>query len=339
MSETPDLVDEILAGENRGLQLLAAQGILPLAQEEIIRVQVALAAGGDPEIVSAAQESLSSTDPSVLLPYLRRDAGPEALEYFVRTSTNAAVLETVVQRRDLPLELAMLLAPRADATIQEILLLRQDMIVDHPELLEAIETNESLSKYSRRRIREYRAHLLAPDKEEEPEPEPAFEEFEEDEELVAAVQEVLEEVEPEGEVDEKTGLSEGQIRALASPLRVKLARGAGRSLRAILIKDKNPQVATAVLTGSAVSESEIEQISANRSVVEEVLTMIANRREWANKYGIVHNLIKNPRTPAGISIRFLPRLSVRDLGRLRFDRGVSDAVRRQAVRLFQIKTK
>ena len=101
------------------------------------------------------------------------------------------------------------------------------------------------------------------------------------------------------------------------PMRAKLARGASRSLRGILLRDQNPQVAMAVLSGSAVSESEIEQVSSNRYIVEEVLTAVANRREWVQKYVIMHNLVRNPRTPIGIAVRLAPRLSMRDLNLLK----------------------
>ena len=46
-----------------------------------------------------------------------------------------------------------------------------------------------------------------------------------------------------GESDQRTGLSETQIRSLPLPVRLKLCRGASRTLRSILVKDINPNVA------------------------------------------------------------------------------------------------
>ena len=96
-------------------------------------------------------------------------------------------------------------------------------------------------------------------------------------------------------------------------------------------------VATAVLRGNALTESEVELISANRSVAEEVLTIIANNRQWSRKYNIVHALIKNPRTSVGLAVRLTSRLSIRDLRNLSRDRNVSEAVRNTASRLYRIK--
>ena len=96
-------------------------------------------------------------------------------------------------------------------------------------------------------------------------------------------------------------------------------------------------VATAVLNGNALTESEIELIASNRSVAEEVLTMIAHNRQWNRKYNIIHALIKNPRTNVGMAVRMVSRLSIRDLRNLSRDRNVSEAVRNTAARLYRIK--
>ena len=86
------------------------------------------------------------------------------------------------------------------------------------------------------------------------------------------------------------------------------------------------------------TESEIELIAANRSVAEEVLSMIAHNRQWNRKYNIIHALIKNPRTNVGMAVRLVSRLSIRDLRNLSRDRNVSEAVRNTAARLYRIKS-
>ena len=344
------LVERVLSGENRGLQELAADGVLPLPQEELIAVQVRLAEHQDSTIAAKAKASLDRVDRSFLVSFLRSESAPETLSYFARHHADSVVLETVLQRRGLPVEDVIGLARRVGTDLQEILLLRQDLIVESPKILDALQENPDLSRYSKRRIQEYRQHLLGesaaprldrPPKSslEEPLAEALDELSEEErEEVVGAVEDVLEEIDAAGEVDAKTGLSEAQVKALPAPIRAKLARGASRQLRTILLRDPNPQVATTVLQASAVTESEIEMVAANRHISEEVLSAIAARREWNSKYAILHNLVRNPRTPVGIAVKFVARLSVRDLGLLRMDRNVPDAVRQAANRLYRVKT-
>ncbi len=334
-----ELAQRVLEGGNAGLMKLAAEGVLPVPQEELLALQVQLAAADDQDVAAAAENSLRNADSRVVLDVLRDNSeDDDVARWFAKNSVAADILEVIVQRRDIPLDIVHDLAERGQPSVQEVLLLRQDLIVEEPTILESLEKNASLSSYSKRRILEYREHLLArPDDVEEIEAESEEDLEDDDADLMEAIEEALEE-DPEGEVDERTGLSEGQIRSMPTPMRVKLARGASRTLRGILLRDQNPQVATAVLTGSAVSESEIEQVSANRYVVEDVLLAISKRREWSSKYVIVHNLVKNPRTPVGIAVRMASRLSVRDLGLLRTDRGVSDAVRQTARRLHSVKS-
>jgi hypothetical protein len=232
------------------------------------------------------------------------------------------------------------------ADLQEILLLRQDRIVAEPTILESLERNPSLSAFSRRRIAEYREHLLGGVQAEamqEPEA-PAPEEIGhdlvplDDPEVMAALAQARAAA-PEGEVDESTGLSEGQIRTLPIPVRMKLARGAPRALRSLLIRDANPRVALAVLSSNPLADQEVEGIAKNRTVVEDVLDAIARERRWVSKYPIVLALVNNPRTPVGVSTKLVPRLSVRDLRNLSRDRNVPDAVRNMAQRLYRVKLK
>ena len=101
--------------------------------------------------------------------------------------------------------------------------------------------------------------------------------------------------------------------------------------------DTAKQALTSLDLTRGLSDEEIEQIASNRSVAEEVLTMIANNRHWSRKYNIVHALVKNPRTSVGLAVRMVSRLSTRDLRNLSRDRNVSEAVRNTASRLYRIK--
>lgn len=327
------LLEQVRSGANRQLQLLAADGFLPLPPEQLIPLQVSLAGGGDPEVAKRAERSLRGADVRVLKPYLEREADPEVLAYFAEASSHPLLIEAIVRRRDVPRPLLAALARRLPPELQEILLLRQDAILELPAILEALEENPYVSPYAQRRIAEYRQHLLPRQRVREE----AFEQEASDEEVQAAV-EAARATPPSGEVDEeKTKLSEGQIRGLPVPIRLKLARGAPRSLRSILLRDQNPQVALMALHANAVSEQEVEQLAASRAVVDEILQAIARKRDWVQRYTVAKNLVWNPRTPLPVAMRLITKMSVRDLRELGRDRNVADAVRSTALRLYRIK--
>lgn len=120
--------------------------------------------------------------------------------------------------------------------------------------------------------------------------------------------------------------------------RVKLGMKGDREARNILIRDPNRLVSSAVVNNPRISEKEIENISAMRSISEDILRLIASNRQWSRSYTVMHSLARNPRTPIANVLTIMTRLQLRDLTALSKDRNVSDAVRRHAKRLLAART-
>lgn len=120
--------------------------------------------------------------------------------------------------------------------------------------------------------------------------------------------------------------------------RLKLAMKGDREARSILIRDSNRVVAAAVVNNPRVTDQEIENIAAMRTVAEDVLRLIAANRAWARSYSIIHNLVRNPRTPIPTVMGILPRIRTKDLIGLNQNRNVSETVRRQAMRLKETRS-
>jgi hypothetical protein len=119
--------------------------------------------------------------------------------------------------------------------------------------------------------------------------------------------------------------------------RTRLAMKGDRESRNILIRDPNRIVAQAVVSNPRITEQEIEKIAAMRTVTEDILRQIAINRQWSRCYQVVHNLAKNPRTPIANVLNILSRLQLKDLNALSKNRNISDATRRQALRLSQMR--
>jgi hypothetical protein len=163
-----------------------------------------------------------------------------------------------------------------------------------------------------------------------------IEEFyeETDEQRQAAIGKILSELTAES--DEITGervSALNRILRMKMKDRVKLAMKGDREARNILIRDPNRIVAQAVMQNPRITEQEVEKIAAMRTVPEDVLRQIANNRQWSRSYSIIHKLAQNPRTPLSNVMGILTRLQLRDLIALSKNRNVSDAVRRQALRI------
>src|SRR5437879_3391663 len=104
--------------------------------------------------------------------------------------------------------------------------------------------------------------------------------------------------------------------------RVMLAIKGTREARMILIRDPNRIVAGAVLRNPRLTDAEIESIAAVKTVPEDVLRQIGQNRAWTRSYAVIHNLVRNSRTPIGISLNFINRVQSRDLRSLSLNRNI-----------------
>jgi hypothetical protein len=120
--------------------------------------------------------------------------------------------------------------------------------------------------------------------------------------------------------------------------RLKMAMKGDREARSILIRDSNRIVATAVVKNPRITDKEVETIAAMRQVSGDVLRLISMNRAWARQYPIIHNLVRNPRTPIPTVVSTLPRIRTNDLMALGQNRNVSEAVRNQSLRLSRARS-
>jgi hypothetical protein len=160
-----------------------------------------------------------------------------------------------------------------------------------------------------------------------------------DEQRQATISKILGELQIEGEDIGAERLSMiNRIMKMSVKDRVRLGMKGDREARNILIRDPNRLVSTAVVQNPRITEQEVESIAAMRSLSEDILRSIASNRQWSRSYPVMHNLARNPRTPIANVMTILSRLQLRDLAALSKSRNVSDAVRRQALRLHSART-
>jgi len=160
-----------------------------------------------------------------------------------------------------------------------------------------------------------------------------------DEEREANVAKILGELKIEGQDVGAERLSMlNRVMKMTVKDRVRLAMKGDREARNILIRDSNKLVSTAVVQNPRITEQEVEQIAAMKSLAEDILRQLAVNRQWSRSYPVMHNLARNPRTPIANVMTIMTRLQLRDLVQLSKNRNVSDAVRRQAARLHDART-
>jgi hypothetical protein len=168
----------------------------------------------------------------------------------------------------------------------------------------------------------------------EPTEEPTFDDvlFKETGEI--AEQLATAEIEDTHEVDEE---GEEQVRDKFLPLHAKLAQMTvsqkircatlgSAAERLMLVRDPNRLVAAAAAKSPLLRDNEAVQISAARSVSEEVLRIIAMNREFVRHYQVKLNLVQNPRTPFSFAVRLVPHLRESDLRAIARSKNVTGAI-------------
>ena len=126
-----------------------------------------------------------------------------------------------------------------------------------------------------------------------------------------------------------------KIQKMTVAEKIKLATLGNKEARAILLRESNKQILLAVIHSPKITESEVEAISSSRSMPEEVLREISKQKDWIRNRRIVANLVKNPKTPLDITLRFIHRLDTKELRNLGKSKNIPTALRTAVIRLLE----
>lgn len=362
MSTTPgeltaaQVIGQMEAGTYpREVLLTLARGFLPLPQDDLIAVLSYLTQGSDEEVAEIARTSLNDLPTRSLHAFASNEnAPPQHLKLLTRATRDAHILEALVRNRAVTDDAIVDLAKRADAVVQEVIVINQSRILRAPEILDALLENPNLTADARRRVLETREEFFEKKKRIEELKQilgeaDVIDESISDEGIADLLEKVAEEKEvglPDiGEVS-IAQLEESKKKSMWAILqsmtvsgKVQLAFKGNKSVRMILVRERNKLVSSAAIRNPRVTENEVEQIAGMRDVTEDVLRIIGMRRDWTSKYPIALALAKNPKVPVGVVLPLINRLTLRDLKGLKDDRGVSEAVRVNARKLYQARQK
>ncbi len=330
------------------LRLSAARGVLPLLRAELIRILIVLLRDGDQEVRREAAARLTAIPEGEVIALVADASAPQDLldHYGCDPASPSSVRVAIFANPATPDRTLREMAPRLTTAQIDQALMNQTRLIEMPELLDLMSANPALSAPQRFRIEEIRRHFLrAPSpRRSSPSSEPDVVTHaparDEPEPVETSVEK---EAEAEGAVDEEAkALFENatqKILRMNVAEKVQLALKGTREERLILIKDSSKLVQEAVIQSPKLSENEVESIARMRSATEDVLRIIAGSRDWMKNYAVVHALATNPKTPIGVAMNLMTRLTNRDLKILTGDRNVSEIIRRQARKITQQRNK
>jgi hypothetical protein len=344
-STVSDLITGIRSGlVPRAVRLFAAQGLLPVSREDLIRVLVLLAAEGDAEIADSARTTLATFSLENLFAVMELpDLEPLEIELLARAVPSEPLWHRIVRHPRTSNETLRWLAATAPASTLDAIVTNQTRLLACLEILLDMRTNPHVTQDVLRRAREFEEEFLkkasawAAAAEVEPEV-PAVPSIEDALVALAAIGMNLPAAatgpvpltEPESTAPPEVADAFLRLSQLNTYQRIMRALKGTREERLILVRDRNVLIVRAVMLSPKLTDAEVEQIAGMRSASDEALRMLATHRRWLRRYGTIRALAFNPKTPPGLAIQLVRRLSPKDLSIIIRDRNVPEVVRRIA---------
>ncbi len=339
---------------------MAAKGLVPIKGADLVTLLVQLSADSDDGVRTAAQGTLSGLPDEVLGPAVTADLHPAILDGLVRyVRNNQPMLEELAANRATPHATIARIAKQCDTKTAERIATDQMRLLEHPEIIEALYKNKHTRSSTVDRLVElaarngvqlsgvatFAAHVEAIQGqlivEEAPE-----EELESDLLFADALahdddDDAIEQDEEDGSeaVSDKHKPLAIRIGDMSTAEKIRLAMIGNAAARALLVRDANKIVYMAAITSPTMKDAEAARIASSKQVNEDVLRYMGNRRDWLGNYELKRNLLMNPKTPIGISMKFLSHLRSNDLRTLTRSKNIPAALRNAAKQRAANKTK
>lgn len=352
LPQVEDLVSLLRSGRAPiEVRRFAARGVLPLDATDNLRALFVVLKDPDPAVAATAGATFGELPPDEIIRFL---ASPEVseseLDAVARGTDDGAVLERVVQHRNVSDATLAAMARTVTGTPQEVLIVNQARLLRNPSLIDALFENPGLSADGRRMLNELKEEFFEKQarrqdarsrrRERPPEPEipPAAEEVPagegEEEERPGNEGAQASPLAPDREASGGTEELYLRLMGMTVPERVKLALTGTREERRFLIADASKMVGFAVLRARGLTPSEVESFCGMRHLDADVFLKISTARAWIRRPLIALALVKNPKVPLTISLPLVKRLGMRDLRSIARDRNLSEAVRVQARKIY-----
>jgi len=353
------------------LRMMGAKALVPMGPKEMATALFMLTFDADENVRQTATKSAAGLPDRILSVALRDETVDAPVldyyadvfgakdEYLEMLVLNACTSDATVQR----------ITSRANERIVEIVAQNQLRMLRHPDIVRALVNNAAARPSTVDNVCDFcvRSGLTLDDL-------PAFRAARrrilggsaQDEELAkkAAAQQQMSELQAEkaleqmgatnpdageeapvapGSAEEKEQEQKKlsitqQIMKLGVAKKIEWANKKGnKEVRTILLRDPNKLVQLAVIQSPRITEGEIAKVALSRTAPQEVLQYIYNNRQLMKNYQIKLNLITNPKTPVGVSMRFLSGLRAAEVKAVAKNKNVPQGLATAAKKLLEKK--
>lgn len=337
-------------------RMMAAKGLVPVRGSDQVIMLSQLSADADEAVAKTARESLKRLPPATLESACSAALPGAVLNYLASQIKDEELLGAIVANSATPDETVERVARGSSERLSERIAVNEARLLGAPAIIEALYKNRHTRMSTADRLIElaarnglelpgipaFKDHVealqgqLIPEASDEPLPQ--------DEAFNGA----LDSDADENAYDSDSGLEEVkkkfkplkmQIMEMTKAEKLRFALIGNKGARAILVRDNNRQVAMASVTSPQMTVGEAAEIAKSKEVSEEILRYVGAKKEWLKNAEVKHNLVFNPKTPVGVSLRFLTHLRLDELKALARNRNVSGQLRSVASQVVLRKEK
>jgi hypothetical protein len=333
------------------LRMMAAKGLVPLSPSDMLGALFMLTFDAEQNVRDTAAKTAAGL-PDKILGSALRDEGVQApvLGWFLGLlKGNDTYAEMLVLNATTPDEAVADLAATCSGKLAEIIGQNQLRVLRHEDIVRKLCSNpnasqaliDSVCDFSVRsglvladvpQMQAARVRLFGPQAAiAPPDPGPTAEQVLQD------FKEVQDETAAPMEEGKRLNLTQ-RIMKMSIAEKIKLATLGNKEARSLLIRDSNKLVCTAVIRSPRITDGEVLATAINKAANEEVLRIIYNNREWTKNQKIKLALVKNPKIPLTVVMKFLNTLRDSDLKDLARDRNVPSGVAMHARKMIEKKT-
>lgn len=365
MNPSSQLVEQIRSGTApQNVKEFAAQGLLPIPEDELIPLQILLAKDPTESIAKSARASLLKASEETWVRLVeKRDPDQEIIFFCIQQPTfGLPIKEKILLNYSVPDEIVRFMASAESGPILDLIISNHVRLLRDPQLLTTLEQNRSLSNDQKRRVSEFRTEFITKKKKQADKiEETSFEDIlAQIPDLDADAQKILIEAD---QLDEAPP-SEDQVRLELEKLipreeltqlplellstyqkllrmtvkqKLRCALLGGKEERGILIRDPHREIGSMVLRNPKLSGIEMENFAQMRDLDSEILRQMGSTRGFLRKYSIILTLVRNPKTPSAVSLNLLKLVREADLKFLERDRNIPEVIRRQSKKMKDMK--
>ena len=333
------------------LRMMAAKTLVPLSPSDMLGALFMLTFDADTGVREAAAKTSAGLPDRILATALRDERiPPPVLGFFLDLYWDKdQYVEMLVLNAGTPDEAVAVEAKRCSAPVAEIIGNNQLRVLRHDDIIRQLCQNpnaspaliDSVCDFAVRsglvladvpQMKQARVRLFGPEAAEKPPDQgPTADQ------VLGEFGGLKEETAAPMEEGARMNLTQ-RVMKMNIAEKIKLGTLGNKEARALLIRDSNKLVAVAVIRSPRITDGEILTISHNRTAQDDVLRVIYQDREWTKMYPVKLALVKNPKLPQALAIRFLATLRESDIKTLARDKNVPNAVQMMAKKMMEKKT-